>query len=96
MAKTRDEERAELKAGYEKGASIRTLAAETGRSYGYVHRALVESGVVLRGAEARSARPQGLVGFRHAVCPLSFRATIVATVVRCEDKAVSGTSEYWR
>lgn len=89
MAKTRDEERAELKAGYEKGASIRTLAAETGRSYGYVHRALVESGVVLRG-------PQGLVGFRHAVCPLSFRATIVATVVRCEDKAVSGTSEYWR
>ncbi|SLC01037.1 transcriptional regulator [Mycobacteroides abscessus subsp. abscessus] len=49
MAKTRDEERAELNVGYEKGASIRTLAAETGRSYGYVHRALVESGVVLRG-----------------------------------------------
>ncbi|OAT66627.1 transcriptional regulator [Mycobacteroides immunogenum] len=49
MAKTRDEERAELKAGYEKGASIRTLAADTGRSYGYVHRALVESGVTLRG-----------------------------------------------
>lgn len=49
MAKTRDEERAELKAGYEKGASIRTLATDTGRSYGYVHRALVESGVTLRG-----------------------------------------------
>jgi len=49
MAKTRDEERAELRAGYEKGASIRTLAAATGRSYGYVHRALVESGVALRG-----------------------------------------------
>ncbi|MFA4082052.1 helix-turn-helix domain-containing protein [Mycobacteroides salmoniphilum] len=49
MAKTRDEERAELKAAYEKGASIRTLAADTGRSYGYVHRALVESGVTLRG-----------------------------------------------
>ncbi|MGH3956000.1 helix-turn-helix domain-containing protein [Mycobacteroides salmoniphilum] len=49
MAKTRDEERAELKAAYEQGASIRTLAADAGRSYGYVHRALVESGVTLRG-----------------------------------------------
>ncbi|MBB4854594.1 transposase [Mycobacteroides chelonae] len=49
MAKTRDEERAELKAAYEKGASIRALAAEAGRSYGFVHRALVESGATLRG-----------------------------------------------
>lgn len=49
MAKTRDEERAELKTGYEEGASIRTLAEQSGRSYGYVHRALVESGVTLRG-----------------------------------------------
>ena len=49
MANTRDEERVELKAAYEQGASIRTLAADAGRSYGYVHRALVESGVALRG-----------------------------------------------
>lgn len=47
--KTRDEERSELKTAYEKGSSIRTLAAESGRSYGYVHRALVESGAALRG-----------------------------------------------
>ncbi len=34
---------------YTGGASIRTLAAETGRSYGFVHRVLSESGVELRG-----------------------------------------------
>ncbi|MUM22787.1 transcriptional regulator [Mycobacterium sp. CBMA271] len=49
MAKTRDEEQVELKSAYEKGASIRVLAAQSGRSYGYIHRALVESGVTLRG-----------------------------------------------
>ncbi|KOT83082.1 hypothetical protein ADK47_08595 [Streptomyces rimosus subsp. rimosus] len=31
------------------GASIRALAEETGRSYGFVHRVLSESGVTLRG-----------------------------------------------
>ena len=31
------------------GSSIRELAAETGRSYGFVHRILAESGVALRG-----------------------------------------------
>ena len=39
----------ELKKKYEKGASIRALAESTGRSYGFVHRMLSESGVVLRG-----------------------------------------------
>ncbi len=39
----------DLKAKYKKGASIRELAAETGRSYGFVHRLLTESGVNLRG-----------------------------------------------
>lgn len=34
---------------YEKGASIRTLAEQTGRSYGFVHRLLTEAGVALRG-----------------------------------------------
>ena len=31
------------------GASIRDLASETGRSYGFVHRMLSEAGVALRG-----------------------------------------------
>jgi hypothetical protein len=40
---------ADLKRKYSGGASIRSLAAETGRSYGFVHRMLSESGVQLRG-----------------------------------------------
>ena len=39
----------ELKKRYGQGASIRELAAETGRSYGFIHRVLVESDVTLRG-----------------------------------------------
>lgn len=39
----------DLKRKYEKGASIRVLAESTGRSYGFVHRVLCESGVQLRG-----------------------------------------------
>lgn len=40
---------AELVTKYQAGDSIRDLAAETGRSYGFVHRLLVENGVTLRG-----------------------------------------------
>ncbi len=39
----------ELKKKYTSGQSIRSLAAETNRSYGFVHRMLTESGVELRG-----------------------------------------------
>ena len=38
-----------LQKQYSGGASIRELAAQTGRSYGFVHRILKESGVNLRG-----------------------------------------------
>jgi len=40
---------ADLKRRYSSGSSIRALASETGRSYGFVHRMLSESGVALRG-----------------------------------------------
>jgi predicted transcriptional regulator len=40
---------AELKKQYDKGKSIRELADTHGRSYGFVHRVLSESGVTLRG-----------------------------------------------
>lgn len=40
---------ADVKKRYDKGASIRELAAETGRSYGFIHRLLVESDTSLRG-----------------------------------------------
>lgn len=46
---TRDKLAADLKKKYERGASIRQLAESTGRSYGFVHRVLGESGVTLRG-----------------------------------------------
>lgn len=39
----------DLKKAYQKGQSIRELAATHGRSYGWVHRVLSESGVTLRG-----------------------------------------------
>jgi hypothetical protein len=34
---------------YESGESIRSLATSTGRSYGFIHRLLTETGVSLRG-----------------------------------------------
>ena len=46
---SRDRLQEDLKRRYEEGASIRTLAQETGRSYGFVHNVLVESQVRLRG-----------------------------------------------
>lgn len=38
-----------LRRQYEGGRSIRSIATETGRSYGFVHRVLLESGATLRG-----------------------------------------------
>ncbi|MDQ1702414.1 MAG: hypothetical protein QOF57_1666 [Frankiaceae bacterium] len=45
----RDRLSTELRKKYEQGSSIRALAESTGRSYGFVHRMLSESGVDLRG-----------------------------------------------
>lgn len=45
----RDKLSATLKKRYDGGASIRELAASTGRSYGFVHRVLSEAGAKLRG-----------------------------------------------
>jgi hypothetical protein len=39
----------DLKKRYDSGESIRALALSTGRSYGFVHRILTETGVKLRG-----------------------------------------------
>lgn len=47
--KERDDLAKDLKRKYKEGASIRSLAAETGRSYGFIHRVLVDSKVTLRG-----------------------------------------------
>jgi Helix-turn-helix domain len=46
---TRDQLLIELRRAYENGASIRKLAASTGRSYGSIHSMLRESGTTMRG-----------------------------------------------
>ncbi|MHB2024248.1 MAG: helix-turn-helix domain-containing protein [Mycobacteriales bacterium] len=45
----RDKLAADLRKKYDSGQSIRALASSTGRSYGFVHRILSESGASLRG-----------------------------------------------
>ena len=39
----------DLRRRYDEGESIRALAEDAGRSYGFVHRILTESGTTLRG-----------------------------------------------
>lgn len=46
---SRDKLASQLTKRYEGGSSIRELAASTGRSYGFVHRILSESGAPMRG-----------------------------------------------
>ena len=45
----RDSLATNLRKRYDGGESIRALAADHNRSYGFVHRILVESGATLRG-----------------------------------------------
>ncbi len=45
----------DFKSRYEEGASIRTIAESSGRSYGFVHQVLNEAEVALRG-RGRAAR----------------------------------------
>ena len=59
LAKDRNELISELRSAYEGGASIRTLVASTGRSYGSIHSMLRESGATMRsrgGPNHRSRR----------------------------------------
>lgn len=48
----------DLKVQYERGASIRSLAETTGRSYGFVHQVLNEAEAALRGRGRTSRQPQ--------------------------------------
>ena len=47
---------AEVTKKYQNGESIRSLAAETGRSYGFVHGLLVDANVALRGRGGATRR----------------------------------------
>ena len=44
---------------YREGKSIRDISTETGRSYGFVHRVLSESDLVLRGRGGATRRRAG-------------------------------------
>jgi hypothetical protein len=46
----------DLRARYNAGESIRSLATATGRSYGFIHRLLTENGVTLRGRGGATKR----------------------------------------
>ena len=48
LNRSRDQLLQELRSAYESGASIRTLVASTGRSYGSIHSMLRESGTTMR------------------------------------------------
>ena len=46
----------DLKARYDAGESIRSLATATGRSYGFIHRILTETGAALRSRGGATTR----------------------------------------
>jgi Helix-turn-helix domain len=48
LNQSRDQLLGELRHAYESGASIRSLVAATGRSYGSIHSMLRESGTTMR------------------------------------------------
>jgi len=52
----RDKLAADLRKKYDQGQSIRALAESSGRSYGFVHRILTESGTSLRGRGGATRR----------------------------------------
>ena len=52
----RDQQAADLKKRYDGGASIRSLAESTGRSYGFIHRILSDSGTAMRNGGGRTAQ----------------------------------------
>jgi hypothetical protein len=61
-AQVRGEERRrvadDFAARYERGESIRTLAASSNRSYGFVHRILSQSGVTFRARGSANRKPR--------------------------------------
>lgn len=55
VGEDRDRLVAQVMGQYDEGLSIRRIAADTERSYGFVHRVLVESGATMR---ARGGAPR--------------------------------------
>lgn len=58
VGEDRDRLATEVTGEYGDGKSIRDIAAATGRSYGFVHRVLVESGAPMRSRGGATRRRQ--------------------------------------
>lgn len=58
----RSELATDLRDRYDAGESIRALASATGRSYGFVHRLLTETGAPLRGRGGATRAGAGQAG----------------------------------
>ena len=82
---TRDALAAELARRYAAGESIRALAASTGRSYGFVHRVLSESGAVVRSHRPRRAQRTDRLGLRAS----AEQADLIREAAALEGKTVS-------
>ena len=52
----RAQQAADLRKRYDGGASIRSLAESTGRSYGFIHRILSDSGTAMRNRGGNTAQ----------------------------------------
>lgn len=80
---------AQLAERYQAGASIRALAQETGRSFGFVHGVIKESGVPLRGrgGATRRSAPSAVVAAAPAETPQA-----LATADKADHPAKPGKS----
>jgi hypothetical protein len=65
----RDKLAADLRRKYEAGQSIRTIASASGRSYGFVHRILSETGATVRRQRVHAKVPAGGRGERGPAGP---------------------------
>lgn len=96
---SRDKLASQLTKRYEGGASIRDLAASTGRSYGFVHRILSESGASMRGRggatrgkDGKAAGARTGAGLRAAKSVSSTRSASPSKVGRTSRKSTSRSS----
>ena len=76
-----------LKKSYESGASIRELAEQNGRSYGFVHRVLAEAGVTLRGRGGATRAKRTKVDKKPAAAANAARRTAVEASPRATRRA---------
>jgi hypothetical protein len=63
---------------YEAGESIRKIAEDAGRSFGFVHGVLKEAGVTLRGRGGATRGPKKVTDKKAAPAPAAKKAAVAA------------------